>query len=100
MRSVLRKLNKPVSGESIPLNTLGDIEREQKLERKTRRRHSVAFKAKVAQDKLVSGNTLAEFIRRPEVHPNKIMEWKRQLNERAANVFGGIGNPAESPVNL
>jgi transposase len=35
------------------------------------------------------------------VHPNQITEWKRQLQERAADVFGATSQPAsEAPVDL
>jgi hypothetical protein len=34
----------------------------------------------------------------PDVHPNQITEWKRQLVDRAADVFGG--EPNTPPVDL
>jgi len=70
------------------------------MAKRTRRTHSAAFKAKVALAALVGDKTLAELAQRYEVHPNQITEWKRQLNERAAEVFGGGGESAAPPVDL
>ena len=73
---------------------------EQKMAKRTRLTHSGAFKAKVALAALAGDKTLGELAQRFEVHPNQITEWKRQLSERAANLFGGGAAPAEPPIDL
>ena len=56
---------------------------------RTRRTHSAVFTANVALAAMGGDKTLAELAQRVEVHPNQITEWKRQLSERAADLFGG-----------
>ena len=67
---------------------------------KTRRKHSPAFKAKVAMAALAGDKTLAQLAQEFEVHPNQITDWKRQLTERAAEVFGKAAESASPAVDL
>lgn len=66
------------------------------MSRRPRRNHSPAFKAKVALEAIRGDKTLAELAKLAklhDVHPNQITDWKTQLLERAASVFG-----SEAPV--
>ena len=65
--------------------------------RRQRRVHNPEFKAKVALAALREDKTLAELCQQYELHPNQITEWKRQLLERAADVFG---RKPEEPADL
>jgi len=57
------------------------------MSKRPRRNHSPAFKARVALEAVKDGQTLVELAERFQVHPNQIMEWKKQLLERAEEVF-------------
>lgn len=57
------------------------------MKKRTRRKHSPTFKAKVALAAMVCEKMLAELAQQFKVHPNQITKWKRQLSERAADVF-------------
>jgi transposase len=69
------------------------------MSRRPRRNHSAAFKAKVALDAL-GDKTIAEMAQKHDVHPNQVTEWRRQLMERAAGVFGAGGGLRSPPVDL
>jgi transposase-like protein len=58
------------------------------------------FKAKVAIEALAEGKTIAEIAQKHDVHPNQVTEWRRQLMERAAGVFGAAMAPEVPPVDL
>ena len=66
--------------------------------RRGHRSHSPAFKAKVALAALREDKTMAELCKEFELHPTQINDWKRQLLERAADVFGS--GTAPEPVDL
>jgi transposase len=65
--------------------------------RRKRRNHSPTFKAQVAVAALKGDKTLAELAQQFEVHPNQVTDWKSQLLERAAQVFGEAGPAALEP---
>ena len=61
--------------------------------RRTRRTHTAEFKARVALAAVREDQTLADLAAQFEVHPNQITDWKRQLLEHAAEVFGTAQGP-------
>ena len=63
------------------------------MSKRPRRNHSPLFKAKVAVDAIKGEKTLAELAKLHDVHPNQIVDWKNQLLERAASVFGAESAP-------
>ncbi len=56
--------------------------------RRKRRNHAPGFKGKVALAALSGEGTLAELAERFDVHPNQVKQWKQQLSEQEADVFG------------
>ena len=58
------------------------------MTRRPRRNHSPAFKAKVALAAIKGEKTLADLAQQFDVHPNQITQWRSQLLEGAAGVFG------------
>ena len=57
------------------------------MTKRTRRNHGAAFKAKVAVEAVKGEQTLSELAQRFQVHPNQITTWKKQLLDRASEVF-------------
>jgi putative transposase len=55
---------------------------------KKRNRPSASFKAKVALAAVKELKTVSELASQYSVHPTQVHQWKRQLIERAEEVFG------------
>ena len=69
------------------------------MSRRSRRNHSPAFKAKVASAALRGEKTVSELAQQFDVHPDQVTQWKSQLLEGAAAVFGS-GAVAAPAVDL
>ena len=52
-----------------------------------RKRHSAAFKAKVALEAAKQHETIAELAKRHQVHPVQISQWKKQLLDGLESFF-------------
>ena len=70
------------------------------MTRRKRRNHSPTFKAQVAMAALKGDKTLAELAQQFGIHPNQIADWKGQLMERAAQVFGDGSAPSSTAPDL
>jgi len=60
---------------------------EQTMTKRPRRNHTAVFKAKVALEAIKGEQTLVELAARFQVHPNQITEWKKQLLDKAPEIF-------------
>ena len=67
------------------------------MQRRPRRNHTPAFKAKVALAAVKGDRTLAQLAEQFDVHPNQITQWKGQLLDGAAGVFGQDKSEAAAP---
>ena len=52
-----------------------------------RRKHSVAFKAKVALEAVKGEKTIAQISSEFGIHPNQIRKWRKDLLERLPDLF-------------
>jgi transposase len=72
------------------------------MNRRPRRNHTPAFKAKVALAGVKGDRTLAQLAEHFDVHPNQVTSWKAQLEGGAADVFGArsSGRAAQPVVDV
>ncbi len=57
-----------------------------------RRRFSRQFKAKVGLEALKEGRTINELSSEFSVHPNQVSLWKKEIREKAVDLFGPAKN--------
>jgi transposase-like protein len=60
---------------------------EETIMRTARNRYSAEFKAKLALEVVKGERTLTEIASEAQVHPNLLMQWKRQLLDSLPAVF-------------
>ena len=58
------------------------------MERKSRRKFSSNFKAKVVLEALKERSTIEELARKYEMHPTQINLWKKEAMSKLSQVFG------------
>ena len=64
--------------------------------RRKRRTHKPEFKAKVALAAVQGDLTMAELVKKFDVHANQVTEWKKQLLSSAPEVLGSTTNSKEA----
>jgi transposase len=57
------------------------------MEKKSRRKFSAEFKAKVVLEALKERSSIEEIARKYEIHPNQVGKWKKDFQAKAAIVF-------------
>ena len=68
------------------------------MNRRPRRNHTPAFKAKVALAAVKGDRTIAQLAEHFDVHPNQITAWKAQLEGGASGVFGPGSAASAAPA--
>ena len=59
------------------------------MTKRPRKKHSGAFKAKVALEAVKAERTLNELAGHFEVHPTQVVQWKQRLVTGASDLFNG-----------
>jgi transposase-like protein len=66
-----------------------------------RKKHSGAFKAKVAVEALKGDRTLNELAGHFEIHPTQVVQWKQRLLAGASDLFSsGVARDAAQEADL
>jgi transposase len=64
------------------------------MEKRSRRKFSAEFKAKVVIEALKEKNTIEELSKKYELHPDQITIWKKEFLSKASSVFDSEREPA------
>ena len=67
------------------------------MPKRPRRNHGAAFKAKVALEAIKEEQTLVQLAERFDVHPIQITKWKKQMLDRAQEVFAKEKKTQDGP---
>jgi transposase len=67
-----------------------------KRSKRTRRKFSGEFKAKVALEAIKAHETINQIATRHEVHPHQVTQWKQQLLQQAPMAFEQPAGPRQS----
>ena len=68
------------------------------MNRRPRRNHTPAFKAKVALAAVKGDRTIAQLAEHFDVHPTQITAWKAQLEGGASGIFGSRNTAPSAPA--
>ena len=69
--------------------------------KRARKKHSGAFKAKVALEAIKGDQTLNELAGHFEIHPTQVVQWKQRLLAGAIDLFsGGVERDAAEETAL
>jgi len=68
--------------------------------KKTRKRYSGAFKAKVGLEALMGIKTVAQIAREYQVHPVQVTQWKSTIRERLPELFEPTENSSEDSERM
>jgi transposase-like protein len=63
--------------------------------RKERKRYTAQFKARVGLEVVKAQRTLNELASEYEIHPNQLLQWKRQLLDSLPQIFADKRSKAE-----